>query len=235
MNPQGIAVIIPALDEEEALPSVLGDLAGLDLLASTVVVDNGSRDGTARVAAQAGAIVVQEPERGYGAACQRGIEAVGHRLPGTEILVFLDGDRSDDPKLLPDLIAPIREDRYDLVLGSRTLGRAEPGSILPHQRLGTGITCWWIRVLFGGRYTDLGPFRAVRAGSLRLLSMRDRTFGWTAEMQVKAIREGLRVLEIPVPYRRRVGRSKISGTVSGTARAALRIGWTLAALKLRGA
>jgi glycosyltransferase involved in cell wall biosynthesis len=234
MKSEEIAVIIPALDEERALPGLLEDLAELELIRSTIVVDNGSRDATPRLAESAGAIVVREPRRGYGAACLRGLEVAGRRLASSSIVVFLDADRSDDPCHIAELIRPIREGRCDLVLGSRTTGGAEPGSLLPHQRAGTFLICLMIWLLFGRRYTDLGPFRAVRLDALRGLSMKDTTFGWTAEMQVKAVQKGLRVLEIPVTYRRRVGRSKISGTLGGTARAALKIGWTLAALKLRG-
>jgi glycosyltransferase involved in cell wall biosynthesis len=235
MDPGGIAVIIPALDEEEALPGLLADLGALGLLASTIVVDNGSRDATARVAAEAGARVASEPRRGYGAACLRGLSAVESGLPGTRIIVFLDADRSDDPSLIPDLVAPIREDRFDLVIGSRSAGRAAPGALLPHQRLGNAAACLLIRLLFRHRYTDLGPFRAISLEALRRLDMRDVDFGWTVEMQVKALLRGLRVTEIPVPYFPRVGVSKITGTRGGSTRAALKIMKTIAALRLRGA
>jgi glycosyltransferase involved in cell wall biosynthesis len=227
-----VGVVVPALDEEEALPGLLADLSALGLLASTVVVDNGSRDATARVAAACGARVVSEPRRGYGAACLRGIEALRREVPGLRVVVFLDADRSDDPSLIPELVRPIREGRADLVLGSRSAGLALPGSLKPHQRLGNAVVCALIGILFGARYTDLGPFRAVSASALDRLDMRDRGFGWTVEMQVKAARRGLRVAEIPVPYRPRVGRSKISGSVIGSARAALKIGWKVAALAI---
>lgn len=234
MNLAAVSVIIPALDEAQAIPAVLADLARLGILASTVVVDNGSKDGTGDIARRLGARVELEPERGYGAACLRGLEILDRELPG-EVVVFMDADRSDDPALIPELVRPILESRADLVLGSRTLGRVEPGAILPHQRAGNLLICCMIHLLFGHRYSDLGPFRAVSRAALGILQMRDRTFGWTAEMQVKAILKKLRVMEVPVPYRRRIGVSKISGTLSGTARAALKIGWILAELRVRGA
>ncbi len=228
-----VAVVIPALDEEAALPHVLADLRALGLIASTVVVDNGSRDRTARVAAEGGARVVHEPRRGYGAACLRGIEAVEREIPAAAILVFLDADRSDDPALIPDLIRPIRAGAFDLVIGSRAAGRAEPGALRAHQRMGNALACGMIRLLFGHRYTDLGPFRAATPAALKRMRTRDPDFGWTVEMQVKALMEGLRVTEIPVPYRPRMGVSKISGTIGGSARAALKIAWTIAWLRVR--
>jgi glycosyltransferase involved in cell wall biosynthesis len=233
LDPTGLAVIIPALDEEEALPFVLGDLGRLGLLRTTVVVDNGSSDGTALTAAREGARVVSEARRGYGSACLRGIGFVLEHLPSTRILVFLDADCSDDPSLIPDLVSPIRSRSCDLVLGARHPRLAAPGSIRFHQRWGNTIACRTIHALFGHRYTDLGPFRAVSLRALDRLGMSDTGFGWTVEMQVKAIQRGLRVREIPVPYRPRVGRSKISGTLTGSAKAALKIGWTVARLRFR--
>lgn len=233
MDPRTVAVILPALNEEEALPLVLRDLKSLGLLESTVVVDNGSRDGTARVAAEAGVLVVAEARRGYGAACLRGIRAVEELLPGREIIVFLDADRSDDPFRIPDMVAALEAGTRDLVIGSRTLGQAERGSLSGHQRLGNALYCGLIGILFGHRYSDLGPFRAIRTEALRRLRMSDQGFGWTVEMQVRAIQEGLRIQEVPVAYRRRVGESKISGTLSGSAGAALKIGWTILRLRLK--
>jgi len=230
---EGIAVVIPALDEEKAIPPTLADLESLGLLASTVVVDNGSVDRTSVVARAAGARAVPEPRKGYGSACLRGLDFVRREIPGTRVVVFLDADRSDDPRMIPDLVAPILGGQYDLVLGSRALGRSEPGAILLHQRFGNALACGAIRAFFGHRYTDLGPFRAIRLAALDRLEMADTGFGWTVEMQVKAVQAGLRIREIPVPYRPRVGRSKISGTVSGSAKAALKIGWTVAALRLK--
>jgi glycosyltransferase involved in cell wall biosynthesis len=229
-----VAVVVPALDEEEALPGVLSDLAGLGLLGRAVVVDNGSRDRTAAIAAAAGALVAREPVRGYGAACLKGISAVARELPDSRVIVFMDADRSDDPGLIPDLCRPLVNGRADLVIGSRSKGLAEPGSLLPHQRIGNAVACGLIALLYGHRYTDLGPFRAVTIAALSRMKMRDTGFGWTVEMQVRAIRAGLRVVEIPVPYRPRVGTSKISGTISGSFRAAIKIGWTVARLRLGG-
>lgn len=227
-------MVLPALDEEEALPGVLSDLARMGLLDRTVVVDNGSRDGTATLAARAGARVAREPVRGYGAACLKGISVVNRALPDACVIVFMDADRSDDPALIPDLCRPLLEGRADLVIGSRSMGRAEPGSLLPHQRLGNAFACGLIGLLYGHRYSDLGPFRAITVAALNRIRMRDTGFGWTVEMQVRAIRSGLRVVEIPVPYRPRIGTSKISGTFSGSLRAAIKIGWTVARLRLGG-
>jgi len=233
LDPTGLAVIIPALDEEEALPLVLADLLRLGILGMTVVVDNGSSDGTARIAESEGARIVSETRRGYGSACLRGIEFVIEKIPTASVVVFLDADCSDDPALISNLVSPIRSGAFDLVLGARHRELAAPGAMRPHQRWGNAIACGTIHALFGHRYSDLGPFRAVSMAALERLEMTDTGFGWTVEMQVKAIQKGLRVREIPVPYRRRVGKSKISGTVAGSARAAFKIGWTVALLRVR--
>ncbi|MCI0651835.1 MAG: glycosyltransferase family 2 protein [Planctomycetes bacterium] len=214
-----IAIIIPALDEERSLPLVLGALPE-GLAAMAIVVDNGSRDRTAEVARAAGARVIREERRGYGAACLAGIAA----LPaGAEIVVFLDADWSDHPEQLPEVIAPIVEGRADFVIGSRRNAGCEPGAMLPQAVFGNRLAVFLMRVLLGCRYTDLGPFRAIRAGALRSLGMVDRDFGWTVEMQIKAARRGLRIAEVPVRYRRRVGHSKITGTLAGTLRAGYKI------------
>ncbi len=224
-----ITVVIPALDEEESLPLVLNDLPDVG---QVIVVDNGSRDATAEVAARHGATVVPEPKRGYGTACLRGLAAVhesrneGGSTP--EVVVFVDADYSDHPDLLPQLVEPILEGRSDFVLGSRLLGQREPGAMPPQSVYGNRFACLLMRVLFGIRYTDLGPFRAISYARLCELGMSDQNFGWTIEMQIKAARAGLRINEIPVPYRRRVGTSKISGTVSGTIKAGSKILYTIA-------
>lgn len=222
-----VDVVIPAFNEEASLPLVLRDLRALgpDAPRRIVVADNNSRDRTAAVAREGGADVVPAPRQGYGSACLAGLEAL--RTVPPEIVVFLDADHSDHPEELPSLVAPIGADEADLVIGSRTLGEREPGALLPQARFGNLLACFLVRLLYGHRYTDLGPFRAVRWQSLERLGMRDPDFGWTVEMQVKALRRGLRVTEVPVSYRRRVGTSKITGTVSGTLRAGHKILWTI--------
>ena len=214
------ALIIPALNEELVIGQMLGSLPR-NLFSLIVVADNGSTDGTARVAREHGAIVVTEPERGYGAACLKALSA----LPaGTGIVLFMQADLSEDPREIPALLQPILDGRADLVIGSRTLGRAEPGSLLPHQRFGNWLACFLVRLLYGRRYTDLGPFRAIRFDALHSLGMRDRNYGWTLEMQVRALQHGLRVIEVPASYRlRAAGVNKVSGNL----RASLRAGWVI--------
>jgi glycosyltransferase involved in cell wall biosynthesis len=210
MRTPHISVIIPAVDEEEAIDLVLREIP--PVVSEVVVVDNGSRDRTAEVARAAGARVVLESRRGYGQACLAGIAAA----PDAEVLVFLDGDHSDYPGQLVDLLVPILAGEADLVIGSRQLGRRERGAHPFHAVLGTRVCVGLMNLLIGTDATDLGPFRAVTAVGLRRLDMQDRNFGWTVEMQIKAARAGLRVREVPVDYRPRIGRSKVSGTVSGT-------------------
>jgi glycosyltransferase involved in cell wall biosynthesis len=212
-----VAVIIPAVDEEEAIGRVLAEVPALG--ADVIVVDNGSRDRTAEVARAAGARVVAEGRRGYGRACLAGIAAAGP----ADILAFLDGDHSDYPAQLGDVLAPLLAGEADLVIGSRTRGRRAPGAHPWHAVVGTRLCVGLMNRLIGTEATDLGPFRAITADSLRRLEMRDADFGWTVEMQIKAHQRGLRVREVPVDYRRRLGRSKVSGTVSGTVRAAVKI------------
>jgi len=217
------ALIIPALDEEPVIGRTL-DQVPPGLYREIIVADNGSRDRTAEIARAHGATVVCEPERGYGAACLRAIAA----LPaGLEAVVFMDGDGSDDPAEAVLLLAPIYQGRADLVIGSRTLGHAEEGSLQPHQIFGNRLATCLIRIGFGHRYTDLGPFRAIRADALRQLGMRDRNYGWTIEMQIKALRHKLRVVEAPVSYRKRVGVSKISGNWRASIAAGFKIIWTV--------
>jgi glycosyltransferase involved in cell wall biosynthesis len=226
-----VDAVIPAWDEEATV--------GLQVAAiprppveRVVVADNGSRDRTADVAAAAGAVVVPAPRRGYGSACLAGLAWLRANRP-PDAVVFLDADLADDARELPALLAPLAGGQADLVIGSRTLGRRERGALLPQARAGNLVACAMIRLLYGHRYTDLGPFRAIGWGALERLGMRDPDFGWTAEMQVKALRAGLRVSEVAVSYRKRPGRSKISGTVSGTLRAGHKILWTVAKYALQ--
>lgn len=187
-----------------------------------VVADNNSTDGTAEVGRRGGAVVVPAPMPGYGAACLAGLDHIRQHDP-PDIIVFLDADYSDHPDELPRIVAPIIEGDVDLVIGSRILGRREQGALLPQARMGNFVACTLIRLLYGFRYTDLGPFRAVRWSSFERLGMKDTNFGWTAEMQVKALRLGMQVTEVPASYRKRVGVSKITGTVKGTIMAGYKI------------
>ena len=225
-----VTLIIPALNEEPALGRVL-DALPRELFARVIVADNGSTDRTAAIAREHGAEVVSEPRRGYGRACLAGLAALEETA---EIVAFMDADGSDVPEEARHLVEPIAAGEADLVIGSRALGEAEPGSLRLAQRWGNRLAVALIAVLYGHRYTDLGPFRAIRRASLEKLAMRDTDFGWTVEMQVKALRHGLRVREIPVSYRRRSGRSKISGTIPGTLRAGTKILWTLFRLRFGG-
>ncbi|MFM9942610.1 MAG: glycosyltransferase family 2 protein [Hyphomicrobiaceae bacterium] len=215
-----VAVVIPALNEERAIGRVIADVpAWVDRI---VVADNGSTDRTAEVARAGGAIVIAEPEPGYGAACLRGLSEIGD----ADIVVFLDGDYSDHPDEMVSLVDPIITGGNDMVIGSRVLGEREAGALTPQQRFGNWLATRLIRLFWGVRYTDLGPFRAIRAASLAALEMRDRTYGWTVEMQIKAAILGLSATEVPVRYRRRIGVSKVSGTVKGSVMA----GWKILAM-----
>ena len=209
-NGKKIAVVIPAFDEADAIGKVIDGVP--DWIDRTIVADNASQDGTAGIAEAHGAQVVHEPQPGYGAACLRGIAAAA----GHDIIVFMDGDYSDRGSEMHLLVDPIADDLADMVIGSRTLGAAEAGSLTPQQRWGNWLACSLIRLFWGARYTDLGPYRAIAADSLRSIDMQDRAFGWTVEMQLKAIQHDLRWREVPVSYFNRIGVSKISGTVRGT-------------------
>jgi glycosyltransferase involved in cell wall biosynthesis len=229
-RPLIVDAVIPALDEQEALPGVLDELAAT-AVRHVVVVDNGSRDATVAVARAGGAHVVAEAHRGYGAACLRGIAAARALAPRADVLVFLDADGSDDPAELARLVAPIADGSADFVIGSRVIDGAhvERGALSPQARAGNLVATLLIRALYGERHSDLGPFRAIRFDALDRLDMRDLDFGWTAEMQVKAIRRGVTVAEVPTSWRRRRGgRSKISGTVKGIIGAGYKILTTIA-------
>ncbi len=217
-------VIIPAFNEARAIGRVIGDIPDA-LVDEVVVVNNASTDETERNARAAGATVLTEPRQGYGYACLRGIEYAKRKRP--DIVVFIDGDYSDHPDEMPRLVAPIRRDEADFVLGSRIRGETEPGAMLPQAQIGNRIACTLMRWIWGADYTDLGPFRAIRFRDLLALNMQDTTFGWTIEMQIKAVRAGLRIREVPVSYRKRVGVSKITGTISGTVKASAKILWTI--------
>jgi glycosyltransferase involved in cell wall biosynthesis len=209
-----IAVIIPALNEEQSIARVV-EAIPQSLSADIVVVDNGSTDGTGEIAGQSGARVIAEPHRGYGAACLAGIAAL--RQP--EVVAFLDADFSDDPALLPELVQPILEGRADLVIGSRMLGVRERGALPPHSRFGNWLSGLILTHLYHQPTTDLGPFRAIRYETLLALNMQDRGFGWTMEMQAKAARLRARTVEVPVSYRKRIGRSKITGSLKASVQA----------------
>ena len=221
---QTVDVVIPALDEELALPRVLSEVPRA-VVRRVVVADNGSTDRTVEVAEAAGAEVVHEPERGYGAACLRALAHLAVDPP--DIVVFLDGDYSDHPGELPVLVDPILRGAADLVIGSRVTGALEPGALTVQQRVGNAIACRALRWMYGVQYTDLGPFRAIRWTTLEALQMRDRNFGWTVEMQIKAAKRRVRYAEVPVSYRARIGVSKISGTLRGSVTAGAKILWLL--------
>lgn len=220
-----VSVVIPALNEEEPIGEVVRSIPR-EIASEVIVVDNGSVDRTAERAREAGARVVSEPRRGYGRACRAGVEAVA---PECEIVVFLDGDGSDCPELMNRLIDPIRAGTHDFVIGSRTRGRREPGSMNFQQRFagrGAGLL---LAALYGVSYTDMCPFRAIRRDALTRLRMREETYGWNLEMQMRAARARLRILEVPVDHRRRAGgESKVSGTLRGTILAGTRILYTVA-------
>jgi glycosyltransferase involved in cell wall biosynthesis len=219
-----VDVVIPALNEEQALPRVLQEVPRPSVR-RVIVADNGSTDRTAEVARQNGAEVVHESERGYGAACLKALAHLAADPP--DIVVFLDGDYSDHPSELPSLIDPILAGDADMVIGSRARGRRERGALSPQQQVGNAIACRALRLLYGVRYTDLGPFRAIRWQTLQALGMQDRNYGWTVEMQIKAARRGVAYREVPVSYRQRIGVSKVSGTVRGSVSAGAKILWLL--------
>jgi len=223
-NLRRVKVIIPALNEEDSIGKVVRALPD-DFVSEVIVVSNGSADATELNAAEAGATVLCEPKKGYGWACMKGIEYLEADPP--DVVVFLDGDYSDHPEEVVQVAGPVVDGEADFVIGSRVGGVSEPGALLPQARVGNWFACTVIRLVSGVRFTDLGPFRAIRYEHLLAMDMQEMTFGWTVEMQIKAVRTGLRCREVPVSYRKRVGESKVTGTFSGTVRASARILWLL--------
>ncbi len=219
----GVSLIIPALNEEKSIGSVLNAIPR-NLVGEIIVVDNGSTDRTSDVARHCGARVILQPERGYGAACLAGIEAI---KKDCEIVAFVDADFSDFPEDLEKLLQPLLDNKADMVIGTRTSMPESRAALTPQQRYGNWLATTLVRLFFGHTYTDLGPFRAIRRTSLEQMGMIDRNYGWTIEMQIKAVRQNLRIAEVPVRYRIRIGRSKISGTVKGTILAGSKIIYTI--------
>ncbi|HOO09130.1 MAG TPA: glycosyltransferase family 2 protein [Cyclobacteriaceae bacterium] len=221
-----IYVIIPAFNEENGIGQVLAEIPK-DLVTAIVVVNNASTDNTGKVAREGGAIVLREPVSGYGRACLKGIEYIKGLPVPPDIVVFLDADHSDFPEEMKGLVAPIHQNKADLVIGSRALGQKEAGAMTPQQIFGNWLATRLLKLFYGVKFTDLGPFRAIRFSSLLNMDMQDKTYGWTVEMQLKAAKMKMRCLEVPVRYRKRIGFSKISGTVKGTVLAGYKILHTL--------
>lgn len=221
-----IDVIIPAYNEEASIGNVVHDIPK-DLVRHIIVCNNNSSDSTRQVAWEAGATVVDQPLSGYGNACLKGMEYVAGLDTQPDIIVYLDGDYSDYPGQMTELVAPILEDGYDMVIGSRAMGAMEKGAMMPQQIFGNWLATSLIKLIYGYEFTDLGPFRAIRYDRLMEIDMKDKTFGWTVEMQVKAAKLKLKCIEIPVKYRVRIGVSKVSGTIKGTILAGHKILWTI--------
>ena len=219
---KSVTIIIPAYNEENGIGEVIREIPK-DFVTEIVVVNNASSDQTEKIALAAGATVLREPVRGYGRACLKGIDYLKKLNVHPDIVVFLDADHSDYPEEMQSLIMPIMEDKADLVIGSRALGRKERGAMAPQQIFGNWLATRLLKVLYGVQFTDLGPFRAMRFDKLKELDMQDKTYGWTVEMQLKAAKMGFRCAEVPVRYRKRIGFSKISGTVKGTVMAGYKI------------
>lgn len=215
-------VIIPAFNEERSIGKVLADIP-MDVVQEVVVVDNNSTDATFAEAQKGGATVLKQPIQGYGSACLKGIEYFCSQNEKPDIVVFMDADYSDHPDELPNVIAPILHDKMDMVIGSRALGPRERGSMTPQQVFGNWLACTLMRIMYKARYTDLGPFRAITWPALMQIEMKDPNYGWTVEMQLKALKHKLRHTEVPVTYRKRIGTSKIAGTLKGTVMAGYKI------------
>lgn len=226
MNSQSVVVIIPAFNEENGVGQVIGEIPN-ELVEEIVVVNNASTDNTERIAREAGATVLRESVPGYGRACLKGIDYIKNLANPPGIVVFLDADHSDYPEEMVQLIKPIREGQADLVIGSRVLGNKEKGAMTPQQIFGNWLATRLMRLFYNVKFTDLGPFRAIRFSRLLELDMQDKTYGWTVEMQLKAAKKKIPSMEVPVRYRKRIGHSKISGTVKGTVLAGYKILYTL--------
>lgn len=221
-----IDVIIPAFNEENAIQQVLSDIPQ-SLVHEVIVCNNNSSDDTEIKAKESGATVILAEKKGYGNACLKGLEYIASKAQLPDIVVFLDADYSDYPQEMNNLVAPIIEDNYDLVIGSRAKGKLEPGAMMPQQIFGNWLATNLIRIFYNYHFTDLGPFRAVKYDKLLEIDMQDETYGWTVEMQVKAAKLKLKCTEVPVSYRKRVGKSKVSGTLKGTILAGYKILWTI--------
>lgn len=221
-----IDVIIPAYNEEQSIGLVLDEIPK-EWVRNVVVANNNSSDRTGEVAENHGAIVVFQPEPGYGNACLKAMDFIAQQEVKPDIIVFLDGDYSDYPEQLPEVVKPILDNEADMVIGSRALGKSESGSLTPQQVLGNWLATRMLQFFYGVKFTDLGPFRAIRYESLLQLNMIDRNYGWTVEMQIKAAKQKLRCVEVPVDYRVRIGESKVSGTIKGTIGAGYKIILTL--------
>jgi len=217
-----VKVIIPAFNEENGIGLVVREIPK-NLVSEIIVVNNASTDNTEKIANEAGATVLHEPIPGYGRSCLKGIEYVKQTQPPPDVVIFLDADHSDYPEEISDLLCPVIEEKADLVIGSRALGKREYGSMTPQQIFGNWLATRLLKLFYGVKFTDLGPFRAIRFDKLIELDMQDKTYGWTVEMQLKAAKKGFTCVEVPVQYRKRIGFSKISGTVKGTILAGYKI------------
>ena len=221
-----IDIVIPAYNEEASIPLVIGDI-DKSLVRNIIVVNNNSTDNTVSAAKEAGAIVIHEEFQGYGAACLKGIDHVNNSTPPADILVFMDADYSDYAEELPALLKPIIAGDVDFTIGSRALGKREKGAMMPQQLFGNWLATFLLRVFYKAEFTDLGPFRAIKLSTLNSLEMKDKTFGWTVEMQIKIAKLNVKYAEFPARYRKRVGVSKITGTLKGTILAGYKIIHTL--------
>lgn len=221
-----VRVIIPAFNEQNALGKVLDEIP-VDLVREIIVVDNASTDNTAQIAINLGVTLLKESRKGYGNACLKAIDYIASLDEPTDIVVFLDADYSDYPREMNQLLKPIVKDNYDLVIGSRALGQKERGSMTIYQVFGNWLATKLIGIFYHIKFTDLGPFRAIKFDKLILLSMQDKNYGWTVEMQIKAAKHKLRCVEVPADYRKRIGFSKVSGTLKGTILAGYKIIWTI--------